>query len=74
MVFEKLKTADAAVIPKQPERNDKVESQPGGREFLNQIALFFPEKSQDQDRAEYRQPGDDRENVVCEHVSPRALN
>ena len=57
MVFEKLHSADAAVVTKQPQRRDKVEHQPASGELLDDIVLLFAEQSEDQNRTDRRQPG-----------------
>src|SRR5207302_5989004 len=61
----------AAVITEQPQRDDEIQRQPRGGEFLDDLILLFFEEAENQNRAHRRQPGDDREKVVCEHVSPR---
>src|SRR5437588_2452207 len=70
MVFEELHAADTAVITKQPQRDDEVEHEPRRRELLDRLVLFLAEQRQNQNRANHGQPGDDREKVICEHVSP----
>src|SRR5204863_9057913 len=72
MVFEELKTAAGctAIIAEQPQRNDKVQHEPASRELLDESTLVLFETKQDQNRADRRQPGNDRENIVCKHVSP----
>src|ERR1051325_6029849 len=70
MVFEKLKSAQAAVVTEQPQRCYEIQRQPCGRKFLDDLILVLLEDRQNQDRADHRQPGNNRENVVCEHVTP----
>src|SRR5690349_11125651 len=70
MVFEELKAAEDAVILEQPQRRDEIKDQPAGRKLPDDVVLLFLEQSENQESAERRQPNNDREKVVCNHVSP----
>src|SRR5258708_34041858 len=71
MISKNCAPADPTIGTKQPQRCDKVEYQPTSRELLDDIVLPFLEQSEDQNRANRRQPGDNGENVISEHVNPR---
>ena len=68
MVFEKLHAAETTVIGEKEERSHEIQRQPDGCELLDQSALLFAEESQNQNRAQRRQPDNDGENVMSKHV------
>ena len=69
MIFEELHATGFAVVTQQPERSDKVESKPRSRELLNQTRLVLFQSSENENRAQRRQPGDNRENIVSDKIS-----
>src|SRR4029079_18989428 len=66
-VLEKLHPAHRAVVFQQHQRKDEVERNPRGSESLDQARLIFLHEREDENRADRRQPRDERKYVVV-HV------
>src|SRR2546421_13064146 len=67
MVFEKLHAARRAVVPHKTERRDEREAEPSGRKFLDRACLILSKQREQDDRADGRQPRDDRKQLWDVH-------